>query len=98
MLFMVSVGRTCFGGTKGKAGDLAIMVGGDSKLLQRWFRFLNRWDVQLMLVPLDVANCPNSLTKSCGYYHRRCFEAFILAGAGGADRSKVRCFAGWFCF
>ena len=80
------------GGTKGaKAGDLAIMVGGDSETFAE-------------VVPVfDAMGRPTHVGPTgCGQLSKLAnqvivaitigavSEAFILAGAGGADRSKVR--------
>ena len=80
------------GGTKGaKAGDLAIMVGGDSETFAE-------------VVPVfEAMGRPTHVGPTgCGQLSKLAnqvivaitigavSEAFILAGAGGADRSKVR--------
>ena len=80
------------GGTKGaKAGDLAIMVGGDSETFAE-------------VVPVfEAMGHPTHVGPTgCGQLSKLAnqvivaitigavSEAFILAGAGGADRSKVR--------
>jgi len=80
------------GGTKGaKAGDLAIMVGGDSETFAE-------------VVPVfEAMGSPTHVGPTgCGQLSKLAnqvivaitigavSEAFILAGAGGADRSKVR--------
>ena len=80
------------GGTKGaKAGDLAIMVGGDSETFAE-------------VVPVfEAIGRPTHVGPTgCGQLSKLAnqvivaitigavSEAFILAGAGGADRSKVR--------
>ena len=80
------------GGTKGaKAGDLAIMVGGDSETFAE-------------VVPVfEAMGRPTHIGPTgCGQLSKLAnqvivaitigavSEAFILAGAGGADRSKVR--------
>ena len=80
------------GGTKGaKAGDLAIMVGGDSETFAEVVPVFEGMGRPIHVGPTgcgQLSKLANQVIVAITI--GAVSEAFILAGAGGADRSKVR--------
>ena len=80
------------GGTKGaKAGDLAIMVGGDSETFAEVVPVFEPMGRPTHVGPTgcgQLSKLANQVIVAITI--GAVSEAFILAGAGGADRSKVR--------